>query len=292
MFKLIFTNSKGESVELFSPPYRLIRFDGLGDVSASHSTQKSPYQDGSTLINTTLDERHPEIELKITGRDEIELARNRRRLTAIFSPKLGLGTLKRVAEDGTHQLGAIAEALPFYPDGKGNRGKTFQKALIQLYCPNPFWQDINTTKEEIAIWRPAFEFPLEIVEEGIEMGYREPSLIVNIFNGGDVPCGMRIQFKALATVVNPSLFNVNTREYFKIKKIMEAGEVITVNTHFQNKKVELNKNGVISNAFNWIDFQSTFLQLDPGDNLFRYDADDGIGNLEVSIYFTPAYLGV
>ena len=121
MFKLIFTNSKGESVELFSPPYRLIRFDGLGDVSASHSTQKSPYQDGSTLINTTLDERHPEIELKITGRDEIELARNRRRLTAIFSPKLGLGTLKKVAEDGTHQLGAIAEALPFYPDGKGRK---------------------------------------------------------------------------------------------------------------------------------------------------------------------------
>lgn len=292
MFKLIFTNSKGESVELFSPPYRLIRFDGLGDVSASHSTQKSPYQDGSTLINTTLDERHPEIELKITGRDEIELARNRRRLTAIFSPKLGLGTLKRVAEDGTHQLGAIAEALPFYPDGKGNRGKTFQKALIQLYCPNPFWQDINTTKEEIAIWRCSFEFPLELKEEGIEMGYREPSLIVNILNKGDVATGMRIQIKALATVVNPSLLNVNTREFFKINRIMEAGEIITINTHFQNKRVELNKNGVTSNAFNLIDLQSTFLQLEPGDNLLRYNADDGVDNLEVSIWFTPQYLGV
>lgn len=292
MFKLIFTNSKGESVELFSPPYRLIRFDGLGDVSASHSTQKSPYQDGSTLINTTLDERHPEIELKITGRDEIELARNRRRLTAIFSPKLGLGTLKRVAEDGIHQLGAIAEALPFYPDGKGNRGKTFQKALIQLYCPNPFWQDINTTKEEIAIWRCSFEFPLELKEEGIEMGYREPSLIVNILNKGDVATGMRIQIKALATVVNPSLLNVNTREFFKINRIMEAGEIITINTHFQNKRVELNKNGVTSNAFNLIDLQSTFLQLEPGDNLLRYNADDGVDNLEVSIWFTPQYLGV
>ena len=117
-------------------------------------------------------------------------------------------------------------------------------------------------------------------------------MIVNVLNKGDVATGMRIQFKALATVENPSLFNVNTRDYFKINKIMEAGEVITVNTHFQNKKVELNKNGVISNAFNWIDFQSTFLQLDPGDNLFRYDADEGLGNLEVSIYFNPQYLGV
>ena len=73
---------------------------------------------------------------------------------------------------------------------------------------------------------------------------------------------------------------------------MEAGEVITVNTHFQNKRVELNKNGVVSNAFNWIDLESTFLQLDQGDNLFRYDADEGIDNLEVSIYHTPMFLGV
>ena len=131
-----------------------------------------------------------------------------------------------------------------------------------------------------------------MLEEGIEIGYREPSLIVNIYNTGDVACGMKIQFKALATVVNPSLFNVNTREYFKINKTMEAGEIITVTTHFQNKRVELNKNGVVSNAFNWIDLNSTFLQLEPGDNFFRYDADEGIDNLEVSIYYTPQYLGV
>ncbi len=292
MFKLIFTNSKGESVELFSPPYRLIRFDGLGDVSASHSTQKSPYQDGSTLINTTLDSRHPEIELKITGRDKTDLARNRRKLTRAFNPKLGEGILKRVSEDGVHKLKAIAESIPYYPDGTGNRSRTSQKALINLYCPNPYWQDADTTKNEIAIWRGSFEFPMELLEEGIEMGYREPSLIVNVFNSGDVPCGMKIQFKALATVVNPSLFNVNTREYFKINKTMEAGEVVTVTTHFQNKRVELNKNGVISNAFNWIDFQSTFLQLDVGDNLLRYDASSGLDNLEVSIYHTPMYLGV
>ena len=30
-------------------------------------------------------------------------------------------------------------------------------------------------------------------------------------------------------------------------------------------KVELDKNGVVTNAFNWID-TSTFLQLDVGDN--------------------------
>ena len=45
-------------------------------------------------------------------------------------------------------------------------------------------------------------------------------------------------------------------------------------------------------AFNYIDYESTFLQLDIGDNLFRYDADEGIDNLEVNIYHTSQHLGV
>ena len=71
------------------------------------------------------------------------------------------------------------------------------------------------------------------------MGYREPSLIVNVFNNGDVSTGMKIQFKALATVINPSLTNVNTGEYIKINKVLESGEILTVNTGFQNKKERL-----------------------------------------------------
>ena len=164
--------------------------------------------------------------------------------------------------------------------------------VIDLIAPNPYWQDLTQSRSDIAIWQGAFEFPLEIPEEGIEMGYREPSLIVNVLNLGDVSCGIKIQFKALATVISPSLFNVNTREYINVNKTMEAGEVITVTTGFGDKRVQLIKNGVTTNAFNWIEPTSSFLQLDPGDNLLRYDADEGIDNLEVSIYFTPQYLGV
>jgi len=103
---------------------------------------------------------------------------------------------------------------------------------------------------------------------------------------------MEIRFKALATVVNPLLFNVNTQEELKINKTMTAGEAIIVTTHFGNKRVESWLNGVSTNAFNWLDLSSNFLQLDPGDNLFRYDADEGLDNLEVDIYYIPQYLGV
>ncbi len=73
------------------------------------------------------------------------------------------------------------------------------------------------------------------------MGHRVSNLIVNINNTGAVECGMKIQFKALATVVNPSLFNVNTREFIKINRTLSAGDVLEVTTEFSNKRIELVK---------------------------------------------------
>ncbi len=125
------------------------------------------------------------------------------------------------------------------------------------------------------------------------MGHRVSNLIVNINNTGAVECGMRIQFKALATVINPSLFNINTREFIKINKTLNAGDVLECTTEFSNKRIEMiRNNGSRENVFNWIDLDSEFLQLEPGDNLLRYNADSGIDNLEVAIYYTPLYLGV
>jgi hypothetical protein len=288
--KIIYENDRGERTEIMdSFPYFLQDFIGADGTNTEITKTKGVGQDGSTINNVSLSDRNLQILGVIKGQSKAEIERYRAKLLQVFNPKIR-GWLQYEYGDVKRRIRCQVENAPKFT--KKFTGYKYQDFLINLICPNPFWQDLSQSKAEIAIWRGAFEFPLEILEEGIELGYREPSLIVNVLNKGDVATGMRIQFKALATVENPSLFNVNTREYFKINKIMEAGEVITVNTHFQNKKVELNKNGVISNAFNWIDFQSTFLQLDPGDNLFRYDADEGLGNLEVSIYFNPQYLGV
>lgn len=284
MAKLKYVNGNNKSIELGNAaPFLITTVDGLGSPPNEIYTQKSPFQDGVTVTGSSLESRNIVLEGKIIGGTVY-----RNTLLSVFNPKLN-GKLIIDLGNEQRQIDCKVEQAPYF---SSERGQNHQVFSISLIAANPYFQDINTTKEEIAIWRGAWEFPWEILEEGIELGYREPSLIVNVLNKGDVATGMKIQFKALATVENPTLFNVNTREYFKINRTMEAGEVITVTTHFQNKRVELNKNGVVSNAFNWIDFQSTFLQLDPGDNLFRYDADEGIDNLEVSIYYTPAYLGV
>lgn len=85
------------------------------------------------------------------------------------------------------------------------------------------------------------------------MGHRESSLIVNMNNSGDVECSMRVEFTALASVVNPSILNIYTQEYIKVKRTLQSRDKLIISTYFANKRVELIRNGITTNVFNYID---------------------------------------
>ena len=65
-----------------------------------------------------------------------------------------------------------------------------------------------------------------------------------------------------------------------------------LNTEYGNKGALLERNGEEIDCFKDIDVDSTFMSLGIGDNIYRYDAESGVDNLEVSIYYNPQYLGV
>ena len=93
-------------------------------------------------------------------------------------------------------------------------------------------------------------------------------------------------------MINPSLLNVSTQKYFRIKKTMVAGEEIEINTVTGEKRIVGRLNGEESNYYKYKDLTSTWLDLSIGDNIFRYDAEEGLDNLEVYIYFNNRYLEV
>src|SRR5690625_3537331 len=91
MPKLTYINSRGESVTFSNrPPFILSNIEGLGDVDADVQTQKSPFQDGETHIDTTLEPRYIDMEISIVGKGVDEY---RRKLSTIMTPKL-TGVLK------------------------------------------------------------------------------------------------------------------------------------------------------------------------------------------------------
>jgi len=289
MEKLTFTNSRGESIELTnSAPFLLEKVEGLGSPPTKLITSRAVGQDGETYHETKMEPRDVRAEIVILANDNNSLFKLRRSLNRIFNPKLGEGILEYENDYGKWDIKATSVQAPV----EGEKFSSSQKMMINLRAPNPYWRNIKEDKTEIALWVGDFEFPLEIPIEGMEMGHRVSNLIVNIYNEGDVSSGMRIEFKALATVINPSLINIYTGKYIKINQTLIKNDRLIINTEFGNKKVELIRDNITYNVFNYIDLSSDFLQLYQGDNKLRYDAEDGIDNLECSIYSRPLYIGV
>lgn len=253
-------------------------------------------QDGSTYVGSRLNERDIPISFALMtaafNKESIQEKRNE--IFKVFNPAYNpIKLLFEMNSGQTVYAFANVKSTPLFASGKANSNIAWQKCLVQLEANDPFLYDTETSKFDVAVWNGSLEFgSLELLSTGTEIGYRSPSLIVNVLNEGQDKTGVIIQLRAAGTVVNPSLINVNTQKFIKLNTTLLGGDVVSINTFKGKKKAELTRNNVVINIFNTVDFGSTFLQLDTGDNLFRYDADSGIDSLECSIYFTPKFLGV
>lgn len=288
------TNSKGDHFT-FGRSNRMttgLNLSGL-PATVNRSDSNAP---GSNYQNTRLEERDFDIEFKMMRHNYNEAMMDDKRgnMYKVFNPNYNPMRLDFETSEGKpYYLLAELTSAPIMPPDKQNNNAVWQRTLLQFIATDPYVYSANEVMTEIATWIGAFEFPLEILEEGIEMGYRAPSLIVNALNSGQESTGMLIRFKALGTVVNPSLINVNTYELFKLNFTMIGGDVIEVNTYRGRRSIILIRNNEKKDIFNALKFDvSTFLQLEVGDNLFRYDADENIDNLEVSMVHTPRMIGV
>jgi hypothetical protein len=288
-------NSRGDSISFgHHLRFRLIDDFDLSGLTASVNYSEST-ADGSTYQNTKIENKDFDIPFFIYKeiRESWWIEEQRNLTYKVFNPKTNPMRIDITTKSGEeYYINANLEGAPSFPLGFENSNIVWQKGLLQFSANDPYFYRKDEERVDVALWVPSFEFPLEITDEGIEMGYRSESLIVNVLNEGQEKTGMIIRFKALGTLVNPSLFDVNTRKELKINTTMYGGDVIGISTFKRKKHVTLFRNNVESNIFNLLDLSSTFLQLEIGDNLLRYDADDGIDNLEVSISFTPRLLGV
>ena len=255
MEKITFINSKGQSVELGNDgPFILTKIEGLGAVNAAIQTQKSPFQDGETYIDNTLEPRSISIEIMILADDAEEMMINRRKMLQVFNPKLGEGKLIYEYGNIKREIEAISELAPVFPNA-GDFKDTMQPGLIQLYCPNPFWLDTFIESEEMADWVGGLRFPLQLPMMFAGRSTRQSTIV---YNSGDVETPVIIEF--IGPAINPKIIKTNTGEYIKVNREIAANEKLIITTEFGNKKVILENTETKEevNAFGWIDLGSTF----------------------------------
>ena len=273
-------------------PYYILDSVTWGEIEGKHHSYKYVNQVGEHVTGTSLGTRDVEVTGWIIADTEEQMINRKLILNRFVNPQQAI------------KLSYSNYYLKFLPSNSIKYSATVEenndvmcKFKISGTAADSLFKDRNENKVTAAATKAMFRFPLTMSKSTqnpptVMFGLREPSLIARVFNSGGVSTGMRIVFKALGTLTGPSLINVYTQEYFKLNKIMYAGEVVEVITTIGEKKVTAQINGVKTNCFRYRDLDSTWLQLDVGDNLFRYDADVNIDNLEVYIYFHNNYLEV
>ena len=261
----------------------------LGTVEGTHHSYKYVSQVGVYIDSTTLEQRVVAISGWVIGNTYDELKANKAVLNKLINP---LHMVEVVVQD-KYKLDFKPDFSVKYSASYEENNEVLCKFLIQGTCADPMFTTKDKQTALIASIIPKFRFPLVIPQnKGILMGLREPSLLATLNNGGDIDTGLLITFSCTSTVTNPSLLNVDTREFIKINKTMSAGEQIIVSTGSGEKYIKGIVSGEESNYFKYMDFDSTWLQLHTGENILKYDADDNVDGLEVLISFLPKYLEV
>jgi hypothetical protein len=142
-------------------------------------SDKAVNQDGESESGSNLEPRF----LTFTGFIRENEIVNANRLLKIVNPKQQ-ATLYYKNANYSRRIVCRPEAVPVIMEP--SEMSVLYQFFISLRCSNPYWMDTETARADIAAWLPAFSWPLTIPPEGIIYGYREPSLIVDVLNPGQV----------------------------------------------------------------------------------------------------------
>lgn len=263
-----------------------------GEIDGNHHKYKYAGQVGETITETSLGTRDVEVVGWIVADNERQMTDLKAFLNRFVNPQQAIDMTY-----GEYRLSFSPNSSVKYSATVAENNEVICKFKISGLAADPLFKDNVDRKVSAASTRPMFRFPLIINKTNMQppsvmFGLREPSLIAKVLNSGSISTGMKIVFRATGTLTGPSLTNVYTQEYFKLATTLYAGEEVEIDTSIGVKRVTAHINGVDKNYFKYRDLDSTWLQLEVGDNLFRYDADTGIDNLEVYIYFANKYLEV
>jgi hypothetical protein len=265
--------------------HQLEQFPLTGGTGANVITTKVWNQHGNNFVDSYMESQDGELTfaLYIANKSLTEQEQQRREITNICNPLNGVLQMQVVLNTGAiYNRDITIISAPSFPTGFNNRNEVWQKVQLEYTANNPFWYAEGELVETFQAVEPLFLFPFTMsVTEPVYMGSILPSNIA--VNEGQVAAPVVI--KIIGACVNPRIDNLTTGEFIKLKNLtMVAGDVLEIDTTFGQKKVLLN--GV--NAFNKLDFSSTFFNLKIGENEIEFT--DDTGSAAATIHFIYKHL--
>ena len=297
------TNHVGESltIELRNPErtgFLIKDITGLGPCKADISAKELATMDGSVVTSSRVNSRNIVIKMNYLSNPTIEDTRQK---SYKYFPVKKQVTLEFETDN------RVCRTVGYVESNEPNIFSANEDTQISIICPDPFFYsagDLGVTVTMFYGVEDNFEFPFSnesLGENLIEVGIATYSKERIICYTGDAEIGITMTIYATGTVHNITVYNVRTREFIKLDtnklKILtgqglEQGDKVIISTVKGDKYATLIRAGEETNILNCIDRTSTWMQLQTGDNMIAYTADDGASNLEFKIENRTLYEGV
>lgn len=269
MYSLTVENTKGEQMNLTqNPDYTIINIDGLHPPDAIINTMERAGHDGSLFNSAKVDNRQIILDIAINKNACV----NRNNLYRFFQSARPVRLIYNNELRGVYIDGYVQNAPIAFFEQK-------QTIQITIICPDPFWHSTVNIEGMTDGMEALFEFPFSIPEGGIPFSEYYGGNAAHIWNPGTVESGIIMEIRATGAATNPRIYHQNTDTYFRVNTTLQSGDVLTIDTRPDHKKIQRVRSGATTNLIASRDLNSTWLIMDPGENVYILSAASGVGNL-------------
>lgn len=289
--KLDYISARGDRLPLVGNNlFTLTHVDGMTAAASSIASSTMGGADGDIVNNVQANARPIVIDLRI--KDGVDVEDAKRAVLQVVKIKQQ-GTLEWTQNEKTVTISGIVESVDM---PRWTNAVTMQ---ISMYCSQPFWEDLDFIVQQISEAIDLHWFTdsaagmLYFPEQGIPLGEYDTIRTKRFHNGGDVAVGLEISIVAFDTVTNPIIYDENGN-FLGVgygdgaKRVqMVAGDNVVVTTHKGQKNITLNGKSILAK----LRPQSTWLQMEAGDNLFTINSDDdSLTNMTFSLIYKQRYV--
>ena len=282
MYNVILENENGEQIDLMHTDGMIcVNIDGATSATATLNETENAAIDGSIINSERIDSRPINLTMRIfenPGDCRLKLY-----YYAPIKKKIKLTLINDVRAVYIEGQVKSIEADPFTQQ---------EQMVISILCPEPYFKELVDIEEEFSNVLKLLHFPFESDEFGVPFGEIIDTMEAEAINIGEFDTGLIFNLKALGSVVNPKIIDIETGEYIKINYTMRQNEKLVVGTINKNKYIKSIYNNVETNIISSLDLTSNWLVARIGANRYTYTADSGAGNIEAVVSFQNKFVGI
>lgn len=273
MYSLTVENAKGEQLQLTqNPDYVITNIDGLHPPDAIINMMERAGHDGTLFNSAKVDYRQIILNIAINS----DACQNRNYLYRFFQTARPVRLIYNNDLRGVYIDGYVQNAPIGFFEPK-------QNIQITIICPDPFWHSVVDVEGMTDGMENLFEFPFSIPSGGIPFSEYYGGNSAHIWNPGTVESGIIIEIRASGAATNPRIYHQNTDTYFKVNTSLQSGDILLINTMTDHKQVKRKRGSTTTNLIASRDLGSTWLVMDPGENVYTLSASTGVSNLTCQI---------